>query len=148
MIREVEAQFQLYQNVHKSIDGLIQGLTEEDLAKKPGDGYNNIISLIAHLTLTEKRFLAGLSGGDPNIDIMSPFHVSEWDVPQILRDWQQVAQETEHVLTALTERDMDETGITMRSGDVLTKRQVITYIMIHSAHHRGQIPLIKRMLGL
>lgn len=127
---------------------MIAGCEKAKLVEKPAENFNNIASLIEHLNLTERRFLAGISGGDTNIDIMAPFHADEWNVEKILNDWQAGLETAEEVLSQLTPDDLSEPGLKLHSGNVINKRQVITFMILHAGHHRGQIPLIKKLLGI
>jgi uncharacterized damage-inducible protein DinB len=146
VVSEVHDQFEVLQTVHKGLSAMIAGLSKEKLVEKPAEHFNNIASLLEHILLTEKRFLAGISEGDTDIDIMAPFNASEWNVEQILFDWQASLKTAEEVLSKLTVEDLSTPGLKLRSGDVINKRQVVTYMVLHAAHHRGQIPLIKKLL--
>jgi uncharacterized damage-inducible protein DinB len=146
MLPEVRDQLNLLQSVHASIDKMLDGLSDEQWLKKPREDFNNIASVIEHVILVERKFLAALSGESVDIDVQAPFRANEWDVQRIRSEWRDSLAKAESVLDKLTEADLAAPGLKLGIGEV-NKRQLLAYTIAHTAHHRGQIPLIKKLLG-
>ncbi len=146
MIKEVEDELNVLQLLHTSIDQLVEGLTDEDWAQKPGESFNNIASIIDHVMLVEQKFLSVIAGLPSEIDTQEPFHANSWDVPRIKAKWEKILDDAKLLLSKVSEDDLTDPGLTLRVGD-LNKRQLLTYMIAHTAHHRGQLPLVKRLLA-
>lgn len=145
MLKEVSDQLQMLKYVHQGIDKMLEGLTEEELLRSPGEGFNPIASIIDHVAKVERKFLAAVAGEQLDIDTGAPFKASTWDVTAIKRDFQEVLAFSESVLAEVTESQLNEVGLTVGGGEV-DKRQLITFAIFHAAHHRGQIPLLKKWI--
>ncbi|GGJ07847.1 hypothetical protein GCM10010885_16220 [Alicyclobacillus cellulosilyticus] len=146
MIKEVADLFQLLKNVHATVDKMLEGLSDEDWVKKPRPDFNNIASIIEHTALVERRFFAQVKGETPDIDAGAPFKATSWDVPKIKALWAESLEYARSVLEGLTEADLDQFGAKLGVGEV-NKRQLIAYAIAHTTHHRGQIPLVKKLLA-
>jgi uncharacterized damage-inducible protein DinB len=146
MLKEVRDQLELLKSVHATIDKMVEGLTPEQWTKKPAENMNNIASILHHTALVEKRFLAVLAGEQADIDAGAPFKAQSWDLEQIRHDWESVLPYAEQVLAKLTAEDLDQFAMKLGVGEV-NKRQLLAYTIAHTAHHRGQIPLVKKLIG-
>jgi uncharacterized damage-inducible protein DinB len=146
MIPEVQDQYQLLVSVHRSVDKMVADLSDEQWLKKPAENFNNIASVVEHVVLVERKFLAALAGTSADMDVQAPFRASHWDVASIKRQWQENLQIAEETLSKLTEQDLTAPGLKLGIGE-LNKRQLLSYMIAHTVHHRGQIPLIKKLLG-
>ncbi|EJY54486.1 DinB family protein [Alicyclobacillus hesperidum URH17-3-68] len=147
MIQEVADLYQLLANVHASVDKMLEGLSDDDWVKKPQQNLNNIASIVEHTALVERRFFAQVKGEVPELDAGAPFRAESWDVPKIKALWADNLEFAKHALEALSEADLAQFGAKLGIGEV-NKRQLIAYTVAHTAHHRGQIPLVKKLLGL
>ncbi|MCL6517348.1 DinB family protein [Alicyclobacillus sp.] len=144
MIPEVADLFSLWKMVHASVDKMIADLTDEQLTKKP-EGNNSIAAVLEHTALVERKFLSALAGEVQNIDTQAPFKASSWDVAKIKADWNDVVSYGESVLSKLTAEQLSEFGLKLGVGEV-NKRQLLVYMISHTTHHRGQIPILKRLV--
>ncbi len=145
MISEVADQFKLLQTLHMTIDKSLEGLSNEDWVRKPGESFNNIASVIDHVMLVEQKFLTAVAGHPADIDTQEPFQANAWDVAKIKEKWSKIIDDTKVVLETINEGMLEEPGLKLSIGE-LNKRQLLSYMLVHTAHHRGQIPLIKRLL--
>ncbi len=146
MIKEVSDQLDLLQAIHASIDKSLEGLSDEDWVRKPGESFNSIASIINHAMLAEQRFLSVVVGHPADIDTQEPFHTQSFDVVKTKDKWAKLVGDARVVLESVNEVTLTEPGLKLGVGD-LNKRQLLSYMLAHTAHHRGQIPLLKRLLA-
>ncbi|MCL6442676.1 MAG: DinB family protein [Alicyclobacillus sp.] len=145
MLKEVLDQFNVLTLVHKSIDQMTDGLTQDEWLKRPRDRFNNVASIIDHITRVERKFMSAVSGQPLEIDTQAPFRESDWDVPAIRKAWADILPYEQSVLESLTESDLEKPGLSLRIGE-LNRRQLLGYTIGHTAHHRGQIPLVLKLI--
>ena len=146
MIQEVSDLYGLLSAVHTSIDAMLEGLTDEQLLAKPRQDFNNIASVIDHIARVEKRFFSVIAGAEEDVNSGEPFKAESWDLAAIRQRWAESLPYAEKSLSALTEDNLSEHGLKVGIG-TLNKRQLISYTIAHTTHHRGQIPLIRKLLG-
>lgn len=144
MIKEVADMYGLLQAVHRTIDQSVSELTDEEWLKKPAENFNNIAAIMEHIILVENKFMSLLQGSSEAIDTQAPFKATSWDVPNLRAAWEQSLAKAENVLAQLSAEDLDQPGAKLGVGE-LNKRQLISYTIAHTAHHRGQIPLVKKL---
>ncbi|WP_134158358.1 DinB family protein [Alicyclobacillus sacchari] len=147
MIQEVADLYQLFVSVHATVDKMLEGLSDDDWVKKPQPNFNNIASIVEHVALVERRFFAQVKGELSQLDAGEPFRAESWDVAKIKELWVSNLEFAKSALEPLSESDLAEFGAKLGVGEV-NKRQLIAYAIAHTAHHRGQIPLVKKLLGL
>ena len=145
MIAEVRDTYAILESVHRSIDKMLEGLTDEQLVEKPFENMNNIASILEHTLLVERRFLSALLGDSQTIDSQKPFQATAWDVASIKKQWEDVLPYAKEVFAKLRESDMEQPGLKLGVGE-LNKRQLMLYTVAHTTHHRGQIPIVKKFL--
>nr|WP_230088086.1 DinB family protein [Alicyclobacillus mali (ex Roth et al. 2021)] len=137
----------LYAKVHATIHQMVDGLTDDQWVKKPADNFNNIASILQHTLLVERRFFAQLKGEAADIDARAPFVATSWDVAKIKEMWAENERLARDAFEHLTAEELDQPGAKLGVGEV-NKRQLAAYAIAHTAHHRGQIPLVKKLLDL
>ncbi len=141
MIAEAADYFALLKSIHQSIDDMTAPLTEEQWLRRPQENFNNVASIIDHVTRVEKRFMAAIAGETMDTDAGAPFRATAWNVAEIRQAWRDVLLYSETALDKLTDADLVKPGLTLRIGE-LNCRQLIVYTIAHTTHHRGQIPLV------
>ncbi|PWI57897.1 DinB family protein [Sulfoacidibacillus thermotolerans] len=144
MDKEMSDLLVLYKAVHASVDQMVEGLSEQEWLQKPLPNMNNVASIIEHITLVEQRFLGFLTGKPENIDTGAPFKTDSWNVEKIKMGYSAVAQQVERALNSLTSEELDQHAAKLGIGDV-NKRQLVAYLIAHTTHHRGQIPIVKKL---
>lgn len=144
LIKEVKDLFELLQAIHRTIDESVDGLTDDDWLKKPAENFNNIAAIMEHITLVENKFMSILQGANEEINTQAPFKATSWDVPSIRSAWKTTLTNAKTVLESIREEDLDQPGAKLGVGE-LNKRQLISYTVAHTAHHRGQIPIVKKL---
>ncbi|WP_076344095.1 DinB family protein [Alicyclobacillus vulcanalis] len=147
MVKEMSDLYDLYVKVHKTLHQMVDGLSDEQWLKKPADNFNNIASIVEHTLLVERRFFAQLKGESVDIDARAPFVATSWDVDKIKSMWAENEQLAKDAFESLSPEELEEPGAKLGVGEV-NKRQLAAYAIAHTAHHRGQIPLVKKMLGI
>lgn len=147
MLKEMQDLHDLYSKVHGTIHQMVDGLTDEQWVKKPAENFNNIASILEHTLLVERRFFAQLKGETAEIDARAPFVASSWDVEKIKAMWAENETLAKEAFESLTAEELDKPGAKLGVGEV-NKRQLAAYAIAHTAHHRGQIPLVKKLLGI
>lgn len=145
MIAEARDAYAILESVHRSIDKMLEGVTDQQLLEKPFENMNNIASILEHTTLVEQRFLSSLAGDVQTIDSQKPFQASSWDVTSIKQQWEDVLRYAKDVFEKLKQDDMEQPGLKLGVGE-LNKRQLMVYTIAHTTHHRGQIPIVKKFL--
>lgn len=146
VLKEVEDSLGLLRAIHRTIDAMVADMADEEWLQKPAPNMNNIASIMEHIILVERRLLSVLAGDPQTIDTQAPFHADHWDVPAIRRQWGESLTFAEAAVTSLTVTDLDAPGLKLGVGE-LDKRQLFAYVSSHTAHHRGQIPIVKKMLA-
>ncbi|MCL6625338.1 DinB family protein [Alicyclobacillus shizuokensis] len=145
MIQEVSDLYNLLSAVHGTIDQMLEGLTDEQWLKKPLPNFNNIASIIHHMALVERKFFSAVAGENLQIDVGEPFKQTNWNLDDIRQAWAESLPYAARVFSDLKEPELSEPGLKLAVGE-LNKRQLISYAIAHTAHHRGQIPLVKKLL--
>lgn len=146
MIQEVQDLYGLLEAVHASVDRMLDGLTPEQWLQKPRPDSNNIASVIDHVVRVERKFLSAVAGKVEPIDAGEPFRVQEWDLDAIRGAWAGSLSYARQALADVREESLSADDELELGVGKLNKRQLISYAIAHTSHHRGQIPLIKKWL--
>ncbi|MCL6633995.1 MAG: DinB family protein [Alicyclobacillus herbarius] len=146
MIQELADLYDMLAKVHGTVDAMVADLSDEQWLKSPRPNWNNIASILDHVTRVERKFFSAVGGQVEDIDVGAPFRATAWDLTSIRQAWTDSLPYAERILESLRPEDLTAPGLTMRFGE-LNKRQLIVNAIAHTAHHRGQIPLIKKLLG-
>jgi uncharacterized damage-inducible protein DinB len=144
MIKEVSDYYGVLKYVHQSIDQQLKNLSTEDWLKKE-EGFNNIASIIDHITAVENGFMKVLSGNEMDKFPAESFKKESSDIENIKKEWSKALSFSEEVLNSINENQLDET-VDLRLGMDINKRQLIILTISHLTHHRGQIPLVLKVI--
>ncbi|MCL6637077.1 MAG: DinB family protein [Alicyclobacillus sp.] len=144
MIPEVADLVQVWKTIRGSVEQMLAELSDEQWERKP-EGNNAIAAVIEHVALVEKMFLSAIAGQPGPGDVQAPFKASSWSAAQARQQWQESLAFGERVLANVQPEQLSEFALKLRFGE-LNKRQALAYMIAHTDHHRGQIPLLKRML--
>lgn len=123
---------------------LFEHLTEESLNRKVTQDGRSIGFLAWHLiqTLNEMPREAGLKIDAPNFETAPPEKVSE-----IIAVFEKAANSVkEEVSKNWTDETLLEED--QMYGEIWAKGLTLLYLMLHHAHHRGQITVLMRQAGL
>ncbi len=144
MYRKTEDFLQDWENESKSTLRILDSLTDPSLAQSVGPNGRTLAQLAWHLAITlgEMMSHAGLAIEWPGQDAPVPSQVS------IIREAYRVGAEavTEQVRRSWPDSMLASMvpmyGQEWRRGDVLSA------LMMHEAHHRGQMTVLMRQAGL
>jgi len=145
MLKEVADLYQLLEVTHLSVERLLEDVTDEEFGKSP-QGMNSLASIIDHCTLVERKFMQVVSGESSNLDTQAPFKAPSRDAATVRQDFADVLMYSKDVLSKLKDSSVLDTFGLKLGGNEIDKRQLIVYAITHNTHHRGQIPLVKRLL--
>ncbi|AQQ55539.1 DinB family protein [Planococcus lenghuensis] len=145
MIKEIADYYGVLQYVHKSIDSMLNDLTAVQWVDTRGE-FNNIASIVDHITAVETGFMKILAGESIEKMPAESFRNSEWNIQHLKTNWNEALLFSKEVLTGLTKENLEE-KVDLGLGMDMSKRQLIIFTISHLTHHRGQIPLIKKVLS-
>jgi uncharacterized damage-inducible protein DinB len=123
---------------------LFKNITNEALLIKPNDDIRSIQRLVWHITITLGEMLgkAGLTIQCPE-EHSSPLN----DMNEIYNTYAKAAKSVlEQVALHWTDDDLN-TKVPMY-GDVWTKGTILSVLIKHEVHHRGQLTVLMRLNGL
>ena len=123
---------------------LFKNITNESLNKKDNENVRSIAALAWHITITLNEMLnkAGLSVIGPDEHSEAPTTISEI----ILAYEQSALSVIEQVKQNWTNESLLEE--ILMYGQVWKKGIVLTVLIKHEAHHRGQLTVLMRQAGL
>lgn len=145
MEKEVADLYDLLGTIHASVDKMVEDLTDDQWLKKPLPNFNHVAAVIDHVTRVERKFFSVLAGESLDIDTAAPFKAESWDLNSIRQEWAASLEHAAKALERVSQEELEQPGLRLRVGE-LNKRQLIAYAVAHTSHHRGQIPLIKKLL--
>lgn len=145
MQQELSDMYQLVEATHTTFDSLVEDLSAEEWVTKPRPDFNCVAAVLHHVDIVEKRFLSILDGQTPESSSYDPFTAESWDTEKIRQSFHANLQYAEQVLTRLDPATLTQQAAELRIGK-LNRRQLLAYLIAHTTHHRGQIPLIKKLL--
>ena len=145
MLKEAEDVLAVLRAVHGSVDTMLADVEDADWTRRPAPGFNAIAPVVEHMALVERRFLSAVAGRPEAIDTQAPFKAEHWDVAAVKREWQAALEFSAAAVAGLREGDLDAPGLKLGIGE-LNRRQLLAYAIGHATHHRGQLPLLKRLL--
>ncbi|MFA6470401.1 MAG: DinB family protein [Candidatus Latescibacterota bacterium] len=123
---------------------ILEALTDASLSRKVTPEGRSLGYLAWHITLSivEMGNRAGLNIKGPAEDSSEPAHAA--DIVKVYRD--AANQLGESVRKLWTDSSLDE-ELDMY-GQVWKKRLILTVLLRHEAHHRGQMTVLMRQAGL
>ncbi len=119
-------------------------LTDESLLKKPDGEVRNIATLAWHMTVTPSEMLSkcGFAVEGPSEHSKPPHTVAE-----IAEAYAGVAASVGQVIPAAWTDGMLNEKVNMY-GELWKKGKVLSVLILHQAHHRGQLTVLMRLCGL
>lgn len=143
---------------------LLHDLGPDQIASPPSSGMNSIGTLLTHIAESEAFWVIERVGGRPlpaerrelyRMDLFSrpgapqATRASAAFFVGILSD---LRIETQEVLAGLNDKDLDGKRIwndprRPEDQEVFSVRWILSHVLAHEAHHRGQIAIARKMLG-
>ncbi len=127
---------------HKTVKDLVADMEDSQWVKKPGSNINNIASIIEHVALVEQKVIAVIAGDKIDVNPGAPFAQTSWNVHKIKMQLDEVLDYAVTTLGSLTDGSLTE----VPSGGKRTRLELAVNVIAHTAHHRGQIPIIKKLI--
>ena len=129
--------------VHRSaLTALLAEIPEECAAHTPWEGAMNFISLSDHLDVSAKGILAAIAGQAPSREVVPSQSLREART-RLEGSGQQVAQ----ALSALSDEELAR-EIPAFGGRMMPMFQFAELLIMHEAHHKGQVWLMARQVGV
>ena len=128
------------------IDGAVQQLSDEELARRPADGVNSVATILLHLggnLLSRWTDFLTADGEKPNRNRETEFEDWPGDRASLLAFFDNGWQTWRKSIESLTVGDASKT-VTIR-GEPHTVPLAIERSLTHTAYHVGQIMLIARL---
>lgn len=129
----------------EATEKILRGLTDESLTKKFDDDIRSIGILAWHLVITFNEMLsqAQLKG------IESPGKESA--VPKSANEIADAYSKASRQINFIISKQWDDDSLTEEIpmyGRKWSKGKVLSVLVLHQAHHRGQLTVLMRMCGL
>ncbi len=144
MFRTVKDFIQAFQYESETTLKVFKNITNETLVLKPNDDVRSMQRLVWHITITLGEMLgkAGLTIDCPN-EHSEPLK----DIDAIYKTYETAAKS---VLKEVEQNwaDADLSDEVNMYGENWTKGVILTVLIKHEAHHRGQLTTLMRLNGL
>ena len=128
---------------HRSaLSALLAEIPDESAAHTPWQGAMNFISLSDHLDVSGKGILAAIAGRAPSREVVPSQSLQEART-RLQESGQQVAQ----ALDGLSDDDLAR-EIPAFGGRMMPMFQFAELLIMHEAHHKGQMWLMARQVGV
>jgi len=143
---------------------LVHGLEPGPIAWVPGPGCNSIGTLLTHLAESEAFWIVERIGGRPlpaarrELYRMDRFGLAGTGQAPLApasffaRMLADLRLECREILAGLSDADLDGMRVWVdpdlpRTQEIFTVRWILRHVLEHEAHHKGQIAMIRRLLG-
>jgi len=166
--KQIELLIYLLEDIRKVTLKGVSGITKEQLFQEPVKGEYSIGSYLMHLVECDLGWLRTLTGKEPDEELKRRAYYAVWfDCPEEFAKPPKEpieideyidtitkcrAKLIEHIKT-LTDEDLEGTVILHKNflGEVVNKKYIrkwiITFLIQHEAHTRGQMFMLMRMAG-
>lgn len=144
MFRHIDDFIQAFEYESESTLKVFRNISNEALLARPHDNIRSIQRLVWHITITlgEMPGKAGL-----NIECPDEHSAPPDDINAICQAYETAAKSVmEQVKSRWTDADLS-TEVNMY-GEQWSKGTILTVLVKHEAHHRGQLTVLMRLNGL
>jgi uncharacterized damage-inducible protein DinB len=144
MFRHTDDFIRAFKYESESTLKVFRNITNEALLDRPHDNIRSIQRLVWHITITLGEML-GKAGLD--IDCPDEHSAPLNDINAICKAYETAAQSVlEQVKTRWTDAELSA-EVNMY-GEQWSKGTILTVLIKHEAHHRGQLTVLMRLSGL
>ncbi len=157
MWRETGCWFRAMEDVRASLKASVADVPAADLARSAGAGTPTIAQLLCHNGLAEVVWITKVWRSEPipdswkvwfergRLDKGAPIPADATS-EQIFLWLDEVREKTRLTLLKVTDKELDR-RIAKTTKGTASLRWILYHLVEHEAHHRGQICLIRRLLG-
>lgn len=134
----------IWQAEAKNTEKLLQNITDETLYKETVPGLRTLAQLAWHIIATSREMLkrTGLDITGPDDEIPPSTKIED-----IIKEHRQVVDSVAHqIQTHWNNKSLHQTDDMY--GERWTRSQTLEALLLHLVHHRGQITVFMRILGL
>lgn len=142
---EFDALINRLDGLHRSVINMVEGLTERQINYRPIETPNTI-GILAHHIADAERWLIGKHFGGQAVDHQhdDAFRRTNTTPDEVLENLRDSFANSMRILRNTDAAALSEPGV--RFGDnQLTKHQTLIQAMVHLAHHRGYMAMLKRL---
>ena len=117
------------------------GLSDEEANWSPGRGVNSVATLLFHLAESERYWVCASVGGESFArNREAEFNTEPRSLAASVAEYRAAGAAADRVLAGLEDQDLNRL-----TGGSEPVRAVLLRILVHHAHHRGQILLLKHL---
>ncbi len=128
---------------HRSaLTALLTEIPEGSAAHTPWEGAMNFISLSDHLDVSAKGILAAIAGQAPSREV-----VPSQSLQEARTRLQESGAQVSQALEGLSDDDLAR-EIPAFGGRMMPMSQFAELLIMHEAHHKGQVWLMARQVGV
>lgn len=143
MYRKIEDFLQDWQTESASTTKVLKNLTDESLRQRVADGGREIGFIAWHLVIAPGVFMKDI---DLNLELLQQ-DIPPSNAQEIAEKYQSVTQSLEDEVKNNWTDDSLLEKINM-FGQEMTKGQLLSFMILHQTHHRGQLSVLMRQAGL
>ena len=143
MFRQINDFIKAFEYEYASTLKVFKNISNEALLARPHYNIRSIQRLVWHITVTPGEMLgkAGLNISGPEEHSTAPN-----DIAEICRAYETTAASVLEQVKQWSDADLD-TEVNMY-GEAWSKGTILTVLIKHEAHHRGQLTVLMRLSGL
>lgn len=138
-VQQVMKRWKMHRN---ALLELVAVLPDSSESWRPWDGAMTTIELVHHLAWTPDFFFAAIEARDMNIPPVPS------TLPEARELLQRLTEEHEQILASYTEADLQKEATIELFKVTEPVVEVLHRLIGHEAHHKGQLFLYARMLGV
>jgi uncharacterized damage-inducible protein DinB len=146
MIDCIGSLFEHIFNQREIVLDALERLPRDDLHKDMGIGWKSIHGLVVHMIETELYWIQQVLG---NSHAEGTSHTSYDSIKDVRMAWRNASEKTRAFLSGLNENRLLRV-MSVRWGETtvsFTVAKALLHVVIHEAHHCGQIVVLIRQLG-
>jgi uncharacterized damage-inducible protein DinB len=150
------------EEVREQLREAVAGMSDDQIGRAAVPGAHAIAALVLHIGEAEWYWMRGVISGDKVTDEIR--QAAYWDVLKepkrfseksfsaefCLNEIRKIRQQTHQTLASMDDSSLDRVFTFERGGETheLSLRWILHHLIDHEAQHKGQILMLKRLLGL
>jgi uncharacterized damage-inducible protein DinB len=145
---DLERLYDYHYWANRKLLGAVSTLTTEQFTQDVAGSYGSIRNTLVHILSAEWGWL-DRCGGPPRGDRLEPADYPTLE--SVVDKWGQVERDMRAFLSGLTDDDLSrEVEFAFGAGPKhsIPMSGILEHAAIHAVHHRGQVSLLMRMLGV